>query len=56
VLEGSPSLAAEPVSGEFDVGDTGAFVTALTVSFDLQESGSSPAEIRLVPRTAGPAG
>lgn len=50
VLDAPAALAAEPVTGEFDVGDTEAFVTALTVSFDLQASDTSSRSIRLAPR------
>lgn len=55
VLDAPAALAAEPVTGEFDVGDTEAFVTALTVSFDLQASDTTSRSIRLAPRRGDPA-
>jgi transmembrane sensor len=54
VLDGADRFAAEPVSGVFDIGDTGAFVTAVSMVFDLQASPASQGVIRLVPRTASP--
>jgi transmembrane sensor len=54
VLDAPATLAAEPVTGEFDVGDTEAFVTALSVSFDLQASNPSGRTIRLTPRQGAP--
>jgi transmembrane sensor len=50
VLEDADRFANEPVSGVFDVGDTGAFVTAVTTVFDLQAKAPGEGVIRLAPR------
>jgi transmembrane sensor len=50
VLEDADRVANEPVSGVFDVGDTGAFVTAVTTVFDLQAKAPGEGVIRLAPR------
>jgi transmembrane sensor len=50
VLAVPDSVAAEPVSGVFDVGDTDAVVAALTMFFDLEASPPDGAVIRLAPR------
>ena len=56
VLESADRFAGEPVSGVFDVGDTGAFVTAVSTVFDLQADPASEGVIRLAPRAPGPRG
>jgi transmembrane sensor len=55
VLAVPDSVAAEPVSGVFDVGDTEAFTTALSTFFDLEVT---PREdlIRLAPRRSSAGG
>lgn len=50
VLAVPESVAAERVSGVFDVGDTGAFTTALTTFFDLEASSPDGDTIQLAPR------
>lgn len=51
VLAVPDRLAAEPVSGVFDVGDTDAVVAALKMVFDLEASSPEDAVIRLAPRS-----
>jgi transmembrane sensor len=50
ILEGPADLAHQPVSGAFDVGDTQAFVAAVTAVFDLQAAPAEDGDIRLKPR------
>lgn len=47
-LDAPPEVAAEPVTGEFDVGDTQSFVTAVSLSFRLKVEPGPDGQIRLV--------
>lgn len=47
-LDAPQGVAAEPVTGEFDVGDTQAFVTAVSLAFRLRVDARDGGEIRLV--------
>jgi transmembrane sensor len=49
ILDRPADLARQPVSGAFDVGDTQAFVAAVTALFDLQAAPAANGDIRLKP-------
>jgi transmembrane sensor len=53
-LGGDAALAQQPISGVFDAGDTNAFVSAVTLEFDLQSAAAPGGSIRLSPRQASP--
>jgi transmembrane sensor len=56
VLEAPPGLAAQPVSGMFDTGDTDAFVVAVQDLFGLRRVATSGGDIHLAaPAPAPPA-
>lgn len=48
VLDTSQMIAAEPVSGEFDVGDSQAFITAVSLTFGLKAVPQADGGVRLV--------
>jgi transmembrane sensor len=47
-------LARQPISGVLDTGDTGAFVSAIALEFDLKSTSAPDGVIRLSPRQATP--
>jgi transmembrane sensor len=53
-LAGPAALAQQPISGVFDAGDTGAFVSAVTLEFDLQAAADPAGGLRLTPRPPPP--
>lgn len=53
-LAGDATLAQQPISGVFDAGDTNAFISAVTLEFDLQSAEAPGGSIRLSPRRSTP--
>lgn len=53
-LAAPASVARQPLSGVFDTGDTGAFVTAVALEFDLTSTAGPDGAIRLTPRQLTP--
>jgi transmembrane sensor len=53
-LTAPPTLARQPISGVFDAGDTGSFVSAVTLEFDLRSDAAPSGSIRLSPRQPAP--
>jgi transmembrane sensor len=49
-LSGPEALARQPISGVFDAGDTGSFVSAVALEFDLQSAADPEGAIHLSPR------
>ena len=53
-LTAPATVARQPLSGVFDTGDTGAFVSAVALEFDLTPTVDPDGAIRLSPRQASP--
>jgi transmembrane sensor len=53
-LAAPASVARQPLSGVFDTGDTGQFVSAIALEFDLTPTPDSDGAIRLSPRPSTP--
>jgi transmembrane sensor len=49
-LDGPATLGRQPVSGVFNVGDTPAFVAAVSTFFDLEATTASDGSVRLAPK------
>jgi transmembrane sensor len=53
-LAAPASVARQPLSGVFDTGDTGQFVSAIALEFDLTAASDPDGAIRLSPRPSAP--